>query len=239
MEVSNKDVVSNDKMLAMLPEHCTDSAKDLQFGTQQIYAQDAHLQNTAGLWTNFTGDWIVPPLPSSHDGQVDYHWTGFKSSQPEMGYPVLQPVLQYGQTMQAKWQLQSWYVWGNGGKAVTGPAVDINEGDKLTTYMSFDDDSQTWTVYGKNEASGEESILTITKDALGCDCDFEWAMIVHETIGKKTGYCDDYPADSSGITYTNTRLDGEAVDWTTRVQKTECGEAVNVEDDKVEFTWKN
>jgi len=54
-----------------------------------------------------------------------------------MGYPVLQPVLQYGQTGRAMWQLQSWYVWGQGGRAVTGAVVSVNPGDKLTTYVSL------------------------------------------------------------------------------------------------------
>ena len=73
--------------------------------SEQIYAQDTHAQNSA-LWTNFTANWIVPELPASADGQVDYHWPGYKSQQPEMGYPVLQPVLQYGQSYPARWQVR-------------------------------------------------------------------------------------------------------------------------------------
>jgi hypothetical protein len=36
-------------------------------------------------------------------------WPGFKSKQPEMGYPVLQPVLQFGERG-PEWALQSWFV---------------------------------------------------------------------------------------------------------------------------------
>ena len=32
---------------------------DVEFGKQQIYAMDTHLENT-GLWKNFTADWICP-----------------------------------------------------------------------------------------------------------------------------------------------------------------------------------
>ena len=65
----------------------------------QIYAADAHLKSAAPL-TSLTADWVVPPLPKSHPifgSQVVYFWPGFKATAPEMGYPVLQPVLQYGE----------------------------------------------------------------------------------------------------------------------------------------------
>jgi len=51
--------------------------------------------------------------------------------------------------------------------------------------MSLSSDD-VWTVYGENTNTGEKSVLTIKKDALGCDCNFDWAMLVHETITKKT-----------------------------------------------------
>lgn len=54
---------------------------------------------------------MVPELPENAEGQVDYFWPGFKSGEPEMGLPVLQPVLQYGQHG-AAWELQSWFVHG-------------------------------------------------------------------------------------------------------------------------------
>ena len=37
------------------------------------------------VWQAFTADWVVPPLPAFHMGQVVYFWPGFKSQQPEMG----------------------------------------------------------------------------------------------------------------------------------------------------------
>ena len=60
-------------------------------------------------------DWVVPPLPKAHSygrSQVVYFWPGFKASAPEMGYPVLQPVLQFGQHG-SHWELQSWFVDAN------------------------------------------------------------------------------------------------------------------------------
>jgi hypothetical protein len=132
------------------------------------------------------------------------------------------------------WQLQSWYVWGDGNKAVTAPAVKVNPGDKVITYMALED--EVWTVYGENAASGEKSVLTIKKDALGCDCDFEFAMLVHETITSKTKYCDTYPS-SDAIAYSNIMADGNAIEWTQRIQKDECAQAISVDGADVTFTW--
>ena len=50
-------------------------------------------------------------------------------------------------------------------------------------------------------------------------------MLVMETIMPASKYCDDYPASDS-LTFTNVALDGSTVDWTTRVQKTDCAESV-------------
>ena len=205
------------------------------FGTEQIYAQDLHVQNV-GLWTNFTADWTVPALPNKASGQVDYHWSGFKSQQPEMGYPVLQPVLQYGQHG-ARWELQSWYVCGNDGVALTGPLVQVKEGDAITSFMSYDTKTETWTVSATANGS-ETSTLTITKKDLG-GYDFDWAMMVHETIMSKTGYCDEYPSSDS-ISYTNVKLDGAVPEWTNRVQKSDCMQAnefTTDDDADVTFSW--
>ena len=51
------------------------------------------------------------------------------------------PALQYGQHG-AKWELQSWFVWGNGGAAVTAPAIDVSPGDELFSYMEYDEASE-------------------------------------------------------------------------------------------------
>ena len=130
--------------------------------TEQIYAMNTAAQKPS-YWSNFTADWVVPALPSKASGQVVYFWPGFKADEPVMGYPVLQPVLQYGQSG-AHWELQSWFVHGG---AVTAPAIRVAPGDRLTSYMSFDAESDDWTVYGKDLDTGKESKLTISKRARG------------------------------------------------------------------------
>jgi len=82
----------------------------------QIYASDVHQKAPDGKsFSILTADFVVPPLPLKGKGQTVYFWPGFKSKAPEMGYPVIQPVLQYGEPGLAehKWQLQSWFVDAN------------------------------------------------------------------------------------------------------------------------------
>jgi hypothetical protein len=114
---------------------------------KQIYSMDTHAQTTkAGGFTSFLANWTVPKNPTVAGGQVVYFWPGFKSQQPEMGLPVLQPVLQYGQGT-PKWQLQSWFVNDKtGAPFYCANVIDVSPGDRITSSMLFDESSQEWTI---------------------------------------------------------------------------------------------
>merc|ERR1712146_456246 len=115
--------------------------------------------------TSFTADWTVPELPASRSGQTVYFWPGFKAKQPEMGLPVLQPVLQYGEH-QSSWMLQSWFVDGNNpGRypVVTAPAIPVSPGDTITSYMNRSAD-KLWTVSGTNVRTGKDSTLHVSEN---------------------------------------------------------------------------
>jgi hypothetical protein len=137
LEVRNGEPVTS-SLDMLLPSHCFQpSASGLSSGVNpQVYALDVHMQSTA--FTGFNATWIVPAPPSKWMGfgEVNYLWPGFKSHQPDIGYPVLQPVLQYGQNG-AEWQLQSWFVnqQSGGHSAANAPPIDIIPGDKITSYM--------------------------------------------------------------------------------------------------------
>lgn len=66
-----------------------------------------------------------------------------------MGYPVLQPVLQYGERG-PRWELQSWFVDARNPNypVVTAPPIMVSPGDKITSFMRLSEDKQTWTVSG-------------------------------------------------------------------------------------------
>jgi len=200
----------------------------------QIYAADAHLKSAAPL-TSLTADWVVPPLPKSHPifgSQVVYFWPGFKATAPEMGYPVLQPVLQYGERGRA-WALQSWFVDANDRRfpVATAPAVDVQPGDRITSYMSLSADGSTWTVSGTNRESGEDSTLHIAHSRAG-RADYDYAMLVNENINVDER-CDRMPAAPS-LTFTNVTVNGHAKPaWTPRADchgspRCDCGNAASI-----------
>jgi len=187
--------------------------------------------------TQMNASWIVPDLPSQEDGQVVYFWPGFKSTDPTMGLPVLQPVLQYGQHG-SKWELQSWFVWGDEGVAVTAPYINVSPGDKITSWMYYDDAKMVWTVYGKDERTGKVSNLQISRQNAG-DCDYKWSMLVLETIMDEK-VCVDYPGSNS-LTFTDVSVnDGGEADWATRVQMHDCNQDISVvSKDTVQLSWSN
>ncbi len=147
-----------------------------------------------------------------------YFWPGFKAKQPEMGLPVLQPVLQYGQRG-SEWELQSWFVDGNDGRypVATAPAISVNPGDKITSYMSQSADGKTWTVSGTNTNTGMDSTLNIAYSKAG-NTDYDYAMLVNENINVNTD-CRRMPHADSGkghVTFTNVKVNGKVAQWTKR-----------------------
>ena len=185
---------------------------------EQIYAIDTSFGGNGAVMDSFTADWVVPQLPSYAGGQVVYFWPGFKDTQPAMGYPVLQPVLQYNQNGRHSWQFQSWFVWGNGGVSHTAPAFEVAPGEKLTSYMQFSNSSTpSFTCYSASLDSGRTSILTQGPSDRGWTSSYDWAMLVQETISVNS--CSQLPAGPNAqITFTNVTVNGDAnVKWTQTV----------------------
>lgn len=192
---------------------------------RQTYAMAVQTEKQGGYWKQMTADWVVPPIPSEDQEQVVYFWPGFKSGAPVMGRPVLQPVMQYGQDDSKTWQLQSWFVHET---AVTGVAIPLLPGDRITSSMHFNTSTQLWTVKGTNLRSGESSVLSVSKSLLG-GYDFEWAMLVCETI-KRDGDCDSLPATTAGLTFSKVSVDGvaQSLDWEPVVGLQDCHEGIDV-----------
>ena len=209
----------------------------------QIYAADVHLKSPEPL-KSFTADWVVPPEPKSYFGQVVYFWPGFKAMAPEMGYPVLQPVLQFGERGK-KWEFQSWFVDAKDRRfpVVTAPPIDVKPGDKLTSFMSLSADGTMWTVSGTNKATGEDTTLNIKYTKAGAT-DYHYAMLVNENVNVNTR-CERMPATTDGVTFTNVTVNGKAlVGWTTRANckgnpRCDCSNAASVDaEGDVTLSWK-
>jgi len=211
-----------------------------RYPNEQIYAIDVHYQGT-DLMANMNASWNAPPVPSADQGQVVYFWPGFKSSQPEMGWPVLQPVLQYGQDSQGGgpyWCVRSWFVWGQQGQAFASPEVPVSEADVISSYMEYNQASSNWTVYAKNTNTNQNTTLQISHDQVG-QSDFQFAMLVLETI-MPPNQCNLLPAQPGKLTFDHIKVNGNTSPaWTQRVQMHDCNQALSVTSSSVTMTWGN
>ncbi|EOD29042.1 hypothetical protein EMIHUDRAFT_113922 [Emiliania huxleyi CCMP1516] len=210
-------------------------------------AADDVSHNHGLAWLNISGSYCEGSAVATPDGgllsrraeqpwmtslTVVYFWPGFKATAPEMGYPVLQPVLQYGERGRA-WALQSWFVDANDRRfpVATAPAVDVQPGDRITSYMRLSADGSTWTVSGTNRESGEDSTLHIAHSRAG-RADYDYAMLVNENINVDER-CDRMPAAPS-LTFTNVTVNGHAKPaWATRADchgspRCDCGNAASI-----------
>jgi len=215
VEVENGVLYDVDKHV--MPEGCEPSNSP----RIQIYASDVHLQSADPL-KSFEADWIVPELPKEQSGQVVYFWPGFKAREPEMGLPVLQPVLMYGEYGRQR-QLQSWFVDGKDMfryPVVKSHPVDVKPGDKITSFMNQSSDGMSWTVSGTNVRTGEDSTLNIAYKKAG-NTDYDYAMLVNENVNVNTD-CQRMPAAKASnngvasVTFTSVRVNGKVPTWTTR-----------------------
>jgi len=91
----------------------------------QCYDQKAFITSSSEF-TELNATFVVPPLPTTGVGQTVYLLPGFKATEPMIGRPVLQPVLQYGQGFGRNyWELQSWAV-GIPSGSQTAPAMKVS-----------------------------------------------------------------------------------------------------------------
>jgi len=234
--------VANGELADDLPvcEHKTYSAAEWspspEIPRTQCYDQKAYITEQTEF-TNLNASFIVPPLPRTAVGQTVYLWPGFKATAPVIGRPVLQPVLQYGQTGGARWQLQSWAV-GIPSGSTTAPAIDVREGDHLTTYMQLD--GNTWTIYGRNDRTGQESKLRISKQTAGSQ-KYTSALFVSENVMARN-HCDYYPTNT-GVEFTDITVNGNpgGVHWQSAYDcgTPDCQQVVYSSDDgtSVRLTW--
>jgi len=216
IRASNGATVDVDHATKTMLPSCRRPAVPANDVNLQIYAADAHWESPQPI-TNFKADWMVPELPARNGGQVVYFWPGLKSQQPELGYPVLQPVLMFGQHYRNKprWELQSWFVDAHSFwyPTVVSPPINVSPGDRITSSMSLSPDGRTWTIAGVDVTTGENSTLNIAFRRAG-KCNYTFAMLVNENINVNT-QCDLMPA-SSALTFSKLEVNGIHPKWTMR-----------------------
>jgi len=204
----------------------------------QIYSIDTHWTTTDVIMDSFNASFTTPSNPPHPAGQINYFWPGFKSTQPTMGLPVIQPVLQYG--TDNNWVVRSWYVYGDIGEAFVSPQVRVMPGDVTFSYMKFDTPSQTWTIFANNTRTGLTTTLRVTKQRTH-NTDFKVAMLVLETIMPPND-CKQLPGSPNTITFSGITVNGPAtkVPWVPRTGMSDCNQKVaSIQGDSVVFSWSN
>jgi len=99
----------------------------------------AEWNNTSGNPINyFTTEWVVPPAPTTYNGQTIFIFNGMQSSDH-----ILQPVLQYGPSAAGGgnyWSIVNWYV-SSSGAALYSSLVQVDPGQSLQGVMTLTDQS--------------------------------------------------------------------------------------------------
>jgi len=212
---------------------------NLKVPEDQLYNMDVHYTPNSEVMQSMNASFIAPTLPAQDDSQVVYFWPGFKSTQPTMGLPVLQPVLQYGTDCCGGgdyWCVRSWFVYGDIGVAYQSSECPVNPGDLISSQMRFDTTSNVWTINAYNTNSKQNTTLLI--DYASTDSTtFHVAMLTMETIMDQS-VCADLPASNS-IEFSDITVNGRPIKWTDRVTDHSCGEKITDQSTTVTFEWNS
>lgn len=88
--------------------------------------------------THFRTRWIVPPHPSTNNGQVIFLFNGIQNKSSSY---ILQPVLQWGTSNAGGgnfWSITNWFVTsGDKGNAIFKELVTVNPGDTIEGVMTL------------------------------------------------------------------------------------------------------
>jgi len=157
---------------------------------------------TSSSYYKIKATWVVPPSPTSNDGQCDYFFPGFEDSSNVIS--IVQPVLQWGESCTgggAYWRIASWNCCLNGTTDYS-PFLDVNVGDTIQGTISptckpGNNYCATWNVVSKDVTTGKKTTLAKTP-ADGQI--WNWAFgAVSEDYG--VVQCSDFP-NNSGLTFT-------------------------------------
>jgi len=158
---------------------------------------------TSTSFGKITATWVVPPSPTSNDGQCDYFFPGFEDISHVIS--IVQPVLQWGGGCYIKggayWLVASWNCCISGTTWYSTP-LDVSVGDTILGTITSNCKAgkqycPTWNIMSKDVTTGKETTLAKT----GADEQvWNWAFgAVSEDYG--VAKCSDFP-HNSGLTFT-------------------------------------
>jgi hypothetical protein len=182
-------------------------------------------------WTNDSGSpiktfqttWVVPPAPTTDDGQLIYLFDGL---QPGFGEgSILQPVLQWGASPAggaSSWAVASWYVSPEG-EMTHSDLIPVTSGQSLVGVMTLVNSGSTFSYTSEFEGINGTS-LSIENVA-----ELKWATETLEVY--HTNQCSDYPSgdvafSSIGIATLSGSL--TPLNWTSYTVASDCGEHTNI-----------
>lgn len=168
-----------------------------------------------------TTKWIVPPAPSSWDGQTIFLFNGIQSSSW-----ILQPVLQYGPSRAGGgnyWSVACWYA--DGSNASYSSLHPVNTGNLLTSVVDSGVPGSGVSYYCAAHAPSFDVELDLT----GPVPELFEAVETLEASGLVA--CSDYPnVDSTAFTSISIRTHTgiPSLSWTPVNQVTDCGQYAHV-----------
>lgn len=176
-------------------------------GHSWIEAADVTTGNSYG---QLTATWIVPPTPTSHDGQTLYFFPGLEDDADVV--TIIQPVLGWNADFSNAWGIASWNCCtGTSGSSVgniwESPAVRVNSGDTIDGIIRSACGAGTlsctqWNISTYDENTGGSSSLA---GASNDGQTFNWAFAGAVEV-YNIAQCSDYPPNGS-ITFSNVALD--------------------------------
>ena len=139
--------------------------------------------------------WVVPPSPTSHDGQTDYFFPGIGN--------IMQPVMGWGADFKTGWGIASWICCS---PAAESPVIQVNPGDRILGTITQDcalgtSACATWKVSITDQTTGKSTTLSAEplqgrqNEAIG------GVLEVYNIV-----QCSDYPPNGQ-ITFNSTFYD--------------------------------
>jgi len=157
---------------------------------------------TTTSYAKISASWVVPPAPTSDDGQTLFFFPGFEDINNVIS--IFQPVLQFGGSTAGGgnfWAVASWNCCISG-TTWFSPLLDVNSGDTILgmitqTCTPGNDYCPTWNVVSMDKTTGKKTTLAKT----GADGQiWNWAFgAVSEDYG--VIQCSDFPSNSR-LTFT-------------------------------------
>lgn len=150
---------------------------------------------TSSSYGYVDANWVVPPAPSSNDGQTVYFFPGLEDYSDTIS--ILQPVLGWNADYSDAWGIASWNCCVSGTTYESSP-VTVNSGDAIYGTMQSTCSAGTlscgsWNVVTDDATSNSSTTLSQTSSE---GQTFNWAFAGALEV-YSVSQCSDYPSNGS------------------------------------------